>query len=147
MNADADILLPPTPSGAVPGGVELLVAADQDAPLLARHAAGRALASWTRERREIALLVISELVTNAVLHGSDGPASVVSLSIRRSGRATRIAVRDPSAHGTAPDVGEHPHPGAGARSGWGLAIVGELTDRWGTEQGADGTTVWCELDD
>jgi anti-sigma regulatory factor (Ser/Thr protein kinase) len=159
MNAEADVFLhdadprrdEASRATAMPGGVALALPADPEAPMLARHAAAAALASWAAERREIALLVISELVTNAVRHGSDGPQDEVALSVRRRGRMTRIEVRDAGAHGRTVPASSGRTPAAGARedtrSGWGLPIVAELTNRWGVEQHADGTTVWCELRD
>jgi anti-sigma regulatory factor (Ser/Thr protein kinase) len=159
MNAEADVFLheadprrqQASRATALPGGVALRLPADPEAPMLARHAAAAALSSWAAERREIALLAISELVTNAVRHGSGGPWDEVALSIRRRSAATRIEVRDAGAQGGTvasgtsrardADAGEH------VRSGWGLPIVAELTDRWGVEQHDDGTTVWCELRD
>jgi anti-sigma regulatory factor (Ser/Thr protein kinase) len=157
MNAEADVFLhgadprrdEASRATALPGAVAVALAADPEAPMLARHAAAAALSSWASERREVALLVISELVTNAVRHGSDGPPDEVALSVRRRGATTRIEVRDPGAHGRSVPASTGPTPGARARedahSGWGLPIVAELTDRWGVEQHEDGTTVWCEL--
>jgi len=150
MNADAPVTRNSSTDrgpreATLPGGVELTLPASPGAPMLARRAAADALAAWTVERREIVVLVISELVTNAVRHGSTSPADEVKVIVRRRGRATRIEVRD---HGTGYRTlhASRTDP-AHARSGWGLPIVEELTDRWGVEAHEGRTVVWCEIDD
>lgn len=138
----------PEAAGALPGGVALTLFATADAPALARRAAGAALAHWAQERRDAALLVVSELVTNAVRHGSADPSDRVALRVRRHGGATRVEVTDQRARdGTLGDPDDAPLDGTRKRSGWGLPIVAELTDRWGVERGAGRTCVWCEIDD
>ncbi len=82
-------------SGGAPDRLAVAFAADADAPQQARAAASRALAHWTPERRDVALLVISELVTNAVRHGARDDSDEVALLVRRRGGATRIEVTDP----------------------------------------------------
>jgi anti-sigma regulatory factor (Ser/Thr protein kinase) len=131
--------------GALPGGVSVTLAAGADAPQLARRAVAGALAHWPQERRDAALLVISELVTNAVRYGARGGEDRVALQVRRCGRTTRIEVTDPRARGGA--IAEATLGDGQQRSGWGLPIVAELTDRWGVEREQARTCVWCELDD
>lgn len=139
---DADPL-----DGALPGGVALTLPATPEAPTLARHAAGRSLAHWAQERRDAALLIISELVTNAVRHGSTDADDRVTLRVRRRGLTTRIEVTDACARGgtLGPGAGDA-LDGMSRRSGWGLPIVAELSDRWGVEHGPGRTCVWCEID-
>lgn len=136
---------PPPADGPLPDGVAISLAADSDAPTRARRAAAAALGHWPSERRDALTLVISELVTNAVRHGSRDRHDRVGLRIRRRGRATRVEVVDSRARGG--DVGEAQLRSAEQRSGWGLPIVTELTDRWGVERGPGRTCVWCEIDD
>lgn len=135
----------PEVAGALPGGVALTLAATTDAPQLARRAVASALASWEQDRREAALLVISELVTNAVRYGASDRDDRISLRVRRRGRTTRIEVTDPRAR--AGEIAETIVSGGQQRSGWGLPIVAELTDRWGVERGPGRTCIWCELDE
>ncbi|ADB51853.1 ATP-binding protein [Conexibacter woesei] len=133
--------------GALPGGLALTLPATSEAPTLARRAAGHSLAHWTQDRRDAALLVISELVTNAVRHGSADRSDQVTLRVRRRGLTTRIEVTDArSRDGTLELDGDEPLDGADRRSGWGLPIVAELSDRWGVERGPGRTCVWCEID-
>ncbi|MGV9265492.1 ATP-binding protein [Kitasatospora sp. NPDC003701] len=80
-------------------------------------------------------LILSELVTNALVHG-DGPPTVV-LELR-CGRLY-IAVSDAS---VAPVV--RPAPNDARTSGRGLDLVGALADEWGVELiGSYGKAVWA----
>jgi anti-sigma regulatory factor (Ser/Thr protein kinase) len=88
------------------------------------------------DRRDDALLLTSELVTNAVLHGRSGVCIELT---SRSGRL-RIAVLDEnSRHPVA--VAEDPD----ALDGRGLALVDALALRWGVEDRPMGKAVWFEL--
>jgi anti-sigma regulatory factor (Ser/Thr protein kinase) len=87
-----------------------------------------------------ALICVSELVTNAVLHslsGSDGGQFGVQ-AVTRPGRL-RVEVTDeggpwePAGHGS----GQH---------GRGLLIVEKLAARWGRDGSDYGRTVWFEID-
>jgi anti-sigma regulatory factor (Ser/Thr protein kinase) len=92
--------------------------------------------------REQLALVVSELVTNAVLHAGAAPGDAVRLQIRvRSGRA-RIEVRD---CGVGFDAPAHITPDPLAVGGQGLLIVAALSDGWGVIRGLDSCTVWCEV--
>jgi anti-sigma regulatory factor (Ser/Thr protein kinase) len=113
------------------------------APHLARTFAAETLEAWDfrAEDVEAVQLVVSELVTNAVLHAATTAAILLELS--RVGDALRVTVSDDSAQ--APQRRDHPFPSA-AESGRGVEIVDALADRWGTElHRRDGKTVWCEL--
>lgn len=125
--------------------LDISLSAGSRAPARARHAAADALGGWDRERRERALLVISELVTNAVLHGSRTPHDRIGVRVARRGTTTRIEVSDAGAGGS-DAVRAAPLGVAGSTSGWGLPIVAELTHRWGVARESDRTIVWCELD-
>jgi serine/threonine-protein kinase RsbW len=82
-------------------------------------------------------LLVSEVVTNAVMHGDS--TQPVELHAHWNSEV-RIEVSD---HGEgftpAPRVGALDEPG-----GFGLYLVGQLADRWGVETN-DGTTVWFVL--
>ncbi|MGJ5899402.1 ATP-binding protein [Streptomyces niveiscabiei] len=94
---------------------------------------------------EDAVLLLSELVTNAVLHG-DGPKIRITVDRPRPHRVL-LAVRD-----RAPDrVPQRRTPGPHDESGRGLVLLDELTagwgwDRWGTARKPLGKRVWAELD-
>lgn len=105
----------------------------------ARDFVSRACLDWGL-RREVAsaCLVVSELVTNAVLHAIPD----IDLSLSRHGGRLRLAVRDRS--GTAP----RPRGSDLARpSGRGLVLVEGCSRSWGVLPTADGgKVVWAVLD-
>ena len=108
-----------------------------DAPRVARHHARKLALSLGDERTDDAVLLVSELVTNAVKYGGEG---AIELAIARSGGRLRFAVRDKGGPGPLPEIRE---PGA-AGGGHGLRLVDTIADRWGVEHGS--TIVWFEFD-
>ncbi|MFI9162954.1 ATP-binding protein [Kitasatospora aureofaciens] len=87
---------------------------------------------------EDVVLVVAELVGNAMLHG-DGPLELV-LDITPA--RLRIEVSDRSTELPAPRQPHHPAlPG-----GHGLFIVQRIADRWGAQPHAQGKTIWAEFD-
>ena len=86
-------------------------------------------------RREDVLLVVSELVTNALVHGEGPPV------LRMSGTPLRVRVEVSDGGGALPEVRE---PGQG--SGWGMNVVKLLSAAWGISQQEPGKAVWCELE-
>lgn len=88
---------------------------------------------------EAALLLASEVVTNAVIHG-DGMV-LVALN-RVNGASLRVEVSDNG--GGMPLIGSQR---SDAESGRGMAMVEMLSSRWGTDLavGPLGKTVWFEL--
>jgi hypothetical protein len=101
-----------------------------DAPATARHEmAGQR--SRMRGRFEDALIVVTELVTNSVLHGPPGGSIDVETSV--TGRGVRIEVTDDGNcfQGMGPD--RH-----------GLRIVSAIATRWGVVRGS--CLVWADLD-
>jgi len=110
------------------------------APLQARRRCEQLCRDWDLESlRSDCSLLVSELVTNAVLHGA-GP---ILLEIDRDDRGLRVAVANESAVGSA-----SPSPRDAStvdQGGRGLAIVGAVAARWGTHRDEVGTRVWFEL--
>ena len=86
---------------------------------------------------ERALLLTSELVTNAYRHAH----TEARLSIRCDDARVRIEVHD----GGSGDVRLRPLD-AGRTDGRGLHIVDALADRWGHHPVGQGAVVWVELD-
>jgi anti-sigma regulatory factor (Ser/Thr protein kinase) len=139
--------LPSTPSrtrnAAVDSHATLNLVPSQRAPRLARAFAADALQSWAAPAREVdaVQLVVSELVTNAVLHAPESPSIILELF--RTSEAVRVLVSDHSPR--EPVRREGPAPWS-AGSGRGVALVDSIADRWGTEpRSPRGKTVWCEL--
>lgn len=113
--------------------------ADPEAVGKARGLVREALAAWDMSSvEENVTMVVSELVSNAILHGK----APITLALYRYGRVVRGEVTDHSA------MWPNPVPvGPEEEHGRGLAIVAAYTDRWGVvpaSEGkpADGKTVW-----
>ena len=85
-------------------------------------------------------LVVTELVTNAVRHGSEQATDVISLDVRVTGAVLHGQVRDPGAGFSPPAP---PSEGQLSQGGWGLVLVDALADRWGTSPRLG--QVWFEL--
>lgn len=103
----------------------------------ARHASARLLNGFSDRSRSGAMLIVSELVTNAIKHGPGGP---VTLRMQRHDGAVRGEVTD-QGNGRI-EVRQDREPGSG---GFGLGLVDALSDRWGLDS-AD-ARVWFELRD
>jgi serine/threonine-protein kinase RsbW len=85
-------------------------------------------------------LVVSELVTNAVLHSASAPNASVHLDVELQNRILRVEVID---EGTGFVGADEVRPG-GDHHGRGLLIVAKLAARWGIDSGRR-TKVWAEL--
>lgn len=111
------------------------LAAHATSASIARRAVLDTLDKWGHEGlREDAALLVSELVTNAVVHGG-GKVEVAVLLIADR---VRVEVHD---HGKGLPVG----PDEPDESGRGLLIVDAVASAWGVEAGDDGKRVWFEL--
>jgi anti-sigma regulatory factor (Ser/Thr protein kinase) len=90
--------------------------------------------------RDDLLLLLTELVTNAVRHGDAGPDRPLNVTLERRPRCVRVEVVDPGA-GFVPRPPRAPD-GSG---GWGLVLVERIAERWGVSPALPGTCVWFEL--
>jgi hypothetical protein len=89
---------------------------------------------------ETLILLISELVTNAVVH-TGCPAVLRMLFPTAPAAPVRVEVADASR--------TPPHPRHARRDetgGRGLELVDGLADRWGWQPEGAGKRVWCEVD-
>jgi anti-sigma regulatory factor (Ser/Thr protein kinase) len=91
---------------------------------------------------DVAVLLASETVTNAVLHSnSRRPGGTVTITVVLVGGGTRIGVTDQGSDLSTPAV-----KGRGCVSGGhGLFLVQTLSDQWGYVRDELGTTVWFFL--
>jgi anti-sigma regulatory factor (Ser/Thr protein kinase) len=87
---------------------------------------------------DVAELLSSELVTNAVLHAG----SAIELEAECSEGRLRVDVRDDLAGGVVPEAHLAPSEAEGGR---GLAIVASLAASWGVESSGNGKSVWFTL--
>ena len=85
---------------------------------------------------EAAVLLVSEMVTNAVRYG--GPPLVVELDCDEV--SLQVRVRDGGEELPVPRVAAEDD-----EDGRGMQLVELLSDEWGVEPAADGKTVWFRL--
>ncbi|MFJ3900288.1 ATP-binding protein [Streptomyces sp. NPDC090025] len=86
---------------------------------------------------ETLVLLISELVTNAVVH--TGCPAVLRMLF--GGAGVRVEVADRSDRPPAPR-----HAAGEDTNGRGLELVDGLADRWGWQREGSGKSIWCEVD-
>lgn len=86
-----------------------------------------------------ALLVLSELLSNALRHARPLPSGRVRVRWAVTRNGVEIEVTD----GGAPTSPLPRPPSPTATGGRGLGIVGELTRDWGVHQDGGRTTVWA----
>ena len=114
---------------------ELELPVSREAPALAREfLRGSTCAEHHSEVVDDAVLLVSELVTNSVLHG--GPPVVVAVDCDEAhpaGPGARRLPRRCRPRGT---------PHSGDESGRGLALVAEMSADWGVDTEEDGKHVW-----
>jgi anti-sigma regulatory factor (Ser/Thr protein kinase) len=132
------------PDGTGPAGtgqtIRLALPAAAAAVRLARRATRDALAAWQlRHLEETAVLLVSELVTNAVRHARDTGA--ITLELHEESNQLRVEVQDTDPHWPAPRT-----PADRDESGFGLVLVDALADQWGVRPTPAGKAVWAELE-
>ncbi len=99
------------------------------------------LSGWAlcEDTCDTAVLVVSELVTNAIVHAA---GERVVCELHDGDDRVRIAVRD---EGCAPGV-PHPSPGLPEEEhGRGLLLVEAVCRAWGTQEVGPGLLVWVDL--
>ncbi len=137
----------PVSVALLPGtAAELELPAEAASASRARHFVNTVFAEWglagVGDQLDTAVLLVSELVTNAVRHAG----TALRLRVLRpvEGRV-RIEVIDHAPHGAL----DSRLSGEGAEGGRGLYLVETLADAWGSAAlggAAGGKTIWFELD-
>jgi sigma-B regulation protein RsbU (phosphoserine phosphatase) len=127
------------PGAGVRGATTTTLPADPRSPALARrHVTAVARAAGLDDLLDEALLLVSELVTNAVLHAG----SQVDLRLDTSGTGLRVEVVD-STPGAVPLT---PRGSSDTREGGrGLYLLDALAHTWGTTHTPTGKSVWFLL--
>ena len=122
--------------------IDVRFAPEPEVVTSARHALDGLADLLPAEKLEDVRLVVSELVTNSILHAGLSPNDRISLMVRVSAGSVRGRVCD---SGPGFDVLSEPRPQPGLKGGWGLPIVETISDRWGVEQNSC-ACVWFEID-
>lgn len=91
--------------------------------------------------RDDGLLLLTELVNNAVRHAKAGADRPVRVEVRHRGPTLRVAVFD---EGTGFTSNGPPSKGDNS-GGWGMFLVDRIADRWGITPTGSGTCVWFEI--
>lgn len=112
--------------------VSLQIESNAKAPSLSRSRLA-AMRSKLEPRFDDVVLVVSELVSNSVRHGS---SNGIDVKVTAGPGTIRVEVAD-DGPGFATDVARG--------DGLGLTIVEKLSERWGLEEGRSKFTVWAEL--
>jgi anti-sigma regulatory factor (Ser/Thr protein kinase) len=116
----------------------LCLAPEPSAPGQARDFfAARCLQWGAPQFLEPGVLVVSELVTNAVRHAG----TEIRLGLELDGAVLTVAVRDGGAG--------KPHvvpPDQRIDGGQGMAMVAKLSEAWGVDTVDGGKSVWCRLE-
>ncbi|GHC51162.1 SpoIIE family protein phosphatase [Streptomyces cinnamoneus] len=131
---------PPTARTSLPG--------DARAPSAARRFVRTVLAGWNAHAvvTDDATLLVSELVTNAVVHAGTS----VDLECRLDPAPGGSLVVEVTDHHPARELRARPRQGCGdrdgpAHGGQGLRLVAELAETWGTAYRRTDKTVWFHL--
>jgi anti-sigma regulatory factor (Ser/Thr protein kinase) len=115
--------------------------ASSTAPALARASVGTVLEGLTDGQTEDVLLLLSELVTNAVRHTSSAALSDVIVRLDARPELVRVEVLNP---GTSFDP-PAPQTPSTTGTGLGLFLVDALAREWGVEREGQRTKVWFEI--
>ncbi|THA38628.1 SpoIIE family protein phosphatase [Streptomyces sp. A1547] len=107
----------------------------------ARRQIRELLHDWADEEQvDAAVLMVSEMVTNVLLH-TDGDALLVAEAMGELGtRRLRIEVADAS-----DELPHKRHPGEMASSGRGVLLMEMLADSWGVDPRGEGKSIWFEM--
>ncbi len=122
-------------------GFSLLLNSGLDAAYAARQAVIASDGGLPASARADVLLVVTELVTNAVRHAGVRAGQSLRVELQLLSRCVRVEVLDAGA-GFARPSAPFPKEDSG---GWGLFLVDQVADRWGIDRAASGTRVWCEI--
>ncbi|MCW7941772.1 phosphatase [Streptomyces hygroscopicus] len=111
----------------------------------ARQQVRELLHDWSSEEQvDSAVLLVSEILTNVLVHTDTDALLVAEVSAngtaRGGGRRLRVEVTDAS-----DDLPHRRDPGELASSGRGLVLTELLADAWGVDPRGEGKSTWFEL--
>ena len=114
----------------------------RDAPSAVRKALRERGAHLPASLRDDLMLLLTELVTNAVLHSGARKGDAIQIDMRERRESVYVIVTDPG-HGF--ERPRHLEPDHSSPGGLGLVLVDRLARAWGTRRTSSGSTVWFEL--
>jgi anti-sigma regulatory factor (Ser/Thr protein kinase) len=126
--------MPPRHSFAVSTG--------RDAPSAVRKALRERGAHLPQPMRDDLLLLLTEVVTNAVRHSGAKQGAPIEIEMSEARDCVRVEVTDPG-RGFEPPT--RLVPDLTRTGGLGLVLVDRLSRAWGTRRTAKGSLVWFEL--
>lgn len=95
------------------------------------------------DRLHDVLLLTTELVTNAVLHGGVGEDAVLDLQVAARPDGLRVTIGDPGGNTTVPEMQDLDVTVPG---GMGLFLVDQISTAWGVHRAPDAAVeVWFEV--
>ncbi|MEU2972279.1 ATP-binding protein, partial [Nocardiopsis alba] len=94
------------------------------------------------------ILLVSELVTNAVIHAD----SALEVTVRRTDGSTEVMVTDSAPERAVPQAGPlavdtSPSTGDERSGGLGLALASAIASSWGVSYGRNDKAVWFRIED
>lgn len=126
------------PLGRAFGGEQVVLGPDPQSAAAARDFLRCTCLQWGLEATlEAALLVVSELVTNAVVHARS------QVTVRLRLRSDHLLVEVEDEDDRLPVL--HKHTDWEALGGRGLTLIDALSARWGSQPCPFGKIVWAEL--
>jgi anti-sigma regulatory factor (Ser/Thr protein kinase) len=122
-------------------GFGVVLSGGVDAPWVARRAIAEHDPTLAPPLRDDLSLLVTELVSNAVLHGGAAGDRPVQVEFRREADRIRVEVIDPGTDFDRPPTSLN----GNASGGWGLFLVDQIAERWGVSPAPAGTCVWFEV--
>jgi anti-sigma regulatory factor (Ser/Thr protein kinase) len=118
------------------------VSTGREAPSAVRDALRERGAHLPQQMRDDLLLLLTEVVTNAVRHSGARAGDPIAIDMSEHADCVRVEVTDPG-HGFKPP--DRLVPDLTKTGGLGLVLVDRLSRAWGTRRTAKGWLVWFEL--
>jgi anti-sigma regulatory factor (Ser/Thr protein kinase) len=123
------------------GDFELALRRDIEAGGVARQAIAENAATLPEPVRDDISLLVTELVTNAVLHGGAAANGSLQVEFMRRDGHVRVQVIDPETEFELAALASN----RDSLGVWGLFLLDRIAERWGVRADDSGTCVWFEL--
>jgi serine/threonine-protein kinase RsbW len=123
-------------------GYRFQLAGGPEAASAARRAVAACDGDWPPAVRDDVLLLVTELVTNAVRHAGVGPAGSLEVELWLWPQRVRVEVVDPGSD----LVPARPRSKRDGTGGWGLVLVDRIAARWGVGERESDSSVWFEVE-